>query len=319
VTARGVGVALLVWCLAFRAGAGAQDAPRAGGAGYQRPAAGALPSWSPAAPSSGAGAAAPGREVGSGLPPFLAVPGFKADIFFDEELEPDAVRLLARAPCTAWVRTRTNMVRESVVERLSRFGAAYVQLRAPFLEAHGAQLQRAPGVGAWIGPGDLRVRGIHALAGRPLAVSLFGALRPEDLQAVAAAKVAEVRWTPGPRDLTLEAWGRFAQVPGQKVVVWPAGAPGACESWARARAAAPPAIRVGPLEAEALAAAVAACPLVTRVEVPATVDDVALVRVLAASPRVELEVDVGASTALARAAARLLDRLESRSVHSATP
>jgi len=52
---------------------------------------------------------------------------------------------------------------------------------------------------------------------------------------------------------------------------------------------------------------------------PATVDDVALVRVLAASPRVELEVDVGASTALARAAARLLDRLESRSVHSATP
>src|SRR5207248_2797002 len=80
----------------------------------------------------------------------------KAHVFFDEELEPDAVRLLARPSCTAWVRTRTNMVRESVVERLARFGAAYVQLRAPFLEAHGAQLQRAPSVGAWLGPGGLR-------------------------------------------------------------------------------------------------------------------------------------------------------------------
>src|SRR5204863_15262 len=80
--------------------------------------------------------------------------------------------------------------RESVVERLARFGAAYVQLRAPFLEAHGAQLQRAPSVGAWLGPGDLRARGIRGLGGGPWAVSLFGGLRPEDLDAAAAAKVA---------------------------------------------------------------------------------------------------------------------------------
>ena len=47
-----------------------------------------------------------------------------AHVFFDEELEPDAVRLLARRSCTAWVRTRTNMVRESIVERLGRFGGS---------------------------------------------------------------------------------------------------------------------------------------------------------------------------------------------------
>jgi hypothetical protein len=296
--------ALLCWAVA----SAGEDGSRPGGAGFQR-AEVPLPSWSArgSAPDAGAG----GREVGSGVPPFVAVPGFKVHLFLDEELEPDAVRLLARPSCTAWVRTRTNMVRESVVERLARFGAAYVQLRAPFLEAHGAQLQRWPGLGAWLSPGDLRARGIRGLSGRPWAVSLFGELRAEDLEAVAAAKVAEVRWTPGPRDLTLEAWARFAQAPGHRVVAWPAGAPVACEAWARARAAAPPAIRVGgAMPVDALAGAVAACPLVTRVEVPPTVEDATLVRLFAASPRLELEVDVGASGAMARSAARLLDRLE---------
>jgi len=293
--------------------------PRPGGAGYQRPA-GGLPSWSEGPRVSEDGRVAAER----GASPAVTLPGLRAHVFFDEELEPDAVRLLARKSCTAWVRTRTNMVRESVVERLARFGAAFVQLRAPFLEAHGAQLQRWPGLGAWLGPGDVRARGVGGLGGRPWAVSLFGALRAEDLGAVAWAKVAEVRWTPGPRDLTLEAWARFAQAPGRKVVVWPGGggvgAPAECEAWARARAGAPPAIKVGPMEPEALGAVAAACPLVTRVEVPATADEGALARLLAAWPRVEPEVDVGASSALARAAARLLDGLEARvSGMSATP
>jgi len=283
--------------------------PRPGGAGYQTPA-GGLPSWSEG-PRAGGSAAAAAAEHGA--PVAMVLPGLRAHVLFDEELEPDAVRLLARRSCTAWVRTRTNMVRESVVERLARFGAAYVQLRAPFLEAHGAQLQRWPGVGVWLGPQDLRARGAGALGGRAWAVSLFGPLRPEDLQAVAAAKVAELRWTPGPRDLTLEAWARIAQAPGSKVVVWPGGgAPTECEGWARARAGAPPSIKVGPAEPEALEAVAAACPLVTRMEVPATADEGALARVLAAWPRVEPEVDVGASAAQARSAARLLDRLEAR-------
>lgn len=288
-------------------GAGEVDPARPGGAGYQRAAPG-LPSWSPVS-----GVDAGARSVAErGPPAVVALPGLRAHVFFDEELEADAVRLLARPSCTAWVRTRTNMVRESVVERLARFGAAYVQLRAPFLEAHGAQLQRAHSVGAWLGPGDLRARGIRGLGGRPWAVSLFGALRPEDLDAAAAAKVAELRWTPGPRDLTLDAWARFAQAPGRKVVVWPGGVPSACEAWARARAPAPPAIRIGSLELESLAGAAAACPLVARVEVPATADEEALARLLSGAPRVEPELDVGASGALARAAARLLDRLEAR-------
>lgn len=288
--------------------------PRPGGAGYQRPA-GGLPSWSeaPRAPGN-----SPAAEHGP--PASVVLPGLRAHVFLDEELEPDAVRLLARRSCTAWVRTRTNMLRESMVERLARFGAAYVQLRAPFLEAHGAQLRRWPGVGAWLGPGDVRARGAGGLGGRPWAVSLFGALRPEDVAAAGAAKVAELRWTPGPRDLTLEAWANFAQAPGNKVVVWPGGAPAECEAWARARAGAPPSIEVGPMEPQALAAVAAACPLVTRVEVPATADERALARVLAAWPRVEPEVDVGASAAQARAAARLLDRLEARVTGvSATP
>jgi hypothetical protein len=290
----------------------AQPSPqqqRPGGAGYQRLPAGGLPSW-----SAGPREVAPGASASAehGAPAAVVLPGLRAHVFLDEELEPDAVRLLARASCTAWVRTRTNMVRESMVERLARFGAAYVQLRAPFLEAHGAQLQRWPTVGAWLGPVDVRARGAGGLGGRPWAVSLFGALRPEDLEAAARAKAAELRWTPGPRDLTLEAWARFAQAPGRKVVVWPVGAPVACEAWARARAGAPPAIKLGPMEPEALAAAAAACPLVARVEVPATADEEALARALAAWPRVEPEVDVGASAAQARAAARLLDRLEAR-------
>ncbi|HYV46680.1 MAG TPA: hypothetical protein VFA20_17570 [Myxococcaceae bacterium] len=286
----------------------AQQQPRPGGAGYQR-APGGLPSWS-AGPRGVSGAAPAAAEHGA--PESVVLAGLRAHVFFDEELEPDAVRLLARKSCTAWVRTRTNMVRESVVERLARFGAAFVQLRAPFLEAHGGQLQRWPGVGAWLGPGDLRARGVGGVGGRPWAVSLFGPLRAEDLGTVAWAKVAEVRWTPGPRDLTLEAWARFAQAPGSKVVVWPGGAPAECEAWARARAGAPPAIKVGPMEPAALGKVAAACPLVTRVEVPATADEGALARLLAAWPRMEPEVDVGASSAQARAAARLLDGLEAR-------
>jgi len=302
--------AIVLAGVAWAPRAGAGDAARPGGADYLRPAF-PLPSWSPgpAAPDAGVTST---REPGERLPDFVAVAGVRAHLFLDEALEPDAVRLLARPSRTAWVRTRSNMVRESLVERLARFGTAYVQLRAPFLEAHGAQLQHAPRVGAWLAPGDLRARGSRALAGRPWAVSLFGRLRPEDLAEVAAARVAELRWTPGPGDLTLEAWARFAQAPGRRVAVWPGGAPGACQPWGRARAAAPPSIRVGPLPAQALAAAVGACGLVTRAEVPATAEEPALARLLAASPGLELEIEVGASTPLARAAARLLDRLEAR-------
>lgn len=254
-------------------------------------------------------AGAPGPEPGRGTPPFLAVPAFRVHLFLDEDLDVDAVRLLARPDATAWVRTRTNMLRESLRERLPGFGAAFVQLRAPFLDTHVAQLERAEGAGAWLSPHDLHARGMHRLMGRPVAVSLFGALRPADLAVALAAKVGELRWTPGPPDLTLEAWSRLSQAPGRKVVVWSGALPEGCERWSRGRATAAPVLRVTLGTVAEAVSAMRRCPLVARVLIPPSLEDAALAQLFAANPRLELEVEVGRSPEVAEQAAALLDRL----------
>jgi hypothetical protein len=303
-----LGLGLGVWA---STAAAAGDGARPGGAGFT-PMPSLPRSTLPGGAAPDAGPAGP--EPGRGTPPFLAVPAFRVHLFLDEELDVDALRRLARPDATAWVRTRSNMLRESLLERLPRFGGAFVQLRAPLLDTHAAQLGRAARAGAWLSPHDLTARGMHRLIGRQVAVSLFGALRPADLAVAQQAKVDELRWTPGPSDLSLDAWGRLAQAPGRKVVVWSGALPEGCDRWPRGRASAAPILRVTLGSVGEAVSAMHRCPLVARVLVPPSLDDVALSQLFAANPRLELEVEVGRSPELAAQAAALLDRLGARQV-----
>ena len=60
------------------------------------------------------------------------------------------LRALAGSGTVIWLRTRSNMLRDSTVEALALFPEAYVQLRPPVKEEQVRQLRRAPRVGAWL-------------------------------------------------------------------------------------------------------------------------------------------------------------------------
>jgi hypothetical protein len=161
-------------------------------------------------------------------PSGLTLPGYRLHLVVDESVDADALRALAGGGTVLWLRTRSNMLRDSTVEAVALFPEAYVLLRPPLLEAHADQLRRAPRAGAWLGAESLG-KGAgwhHRLGPRPVAVDVRGPLDAEVARRVAALRPARVTWLPGEADATLAGWGELAQLPGAKLLVL-AGAAGA--------------------------------------------------------------------------------------------
>ncbi|MCP3142093.1 hypothetical protein [Pyxidicoccus xibeiensis] len=154
-------------------------------------------------------------------PDTLALPGYRLHLVVDESVDADTLRALAGSGTVLWLRTRSNMLRDSTVEAVARFPEAYVQLRPPLLEAQAGQLRRAPRAGAWLDSRTLGTGGAwhHRLGPRKVAVDVHGRLDAETARRVAALRPSRVTWLPEAAEATLAGWGELVQLPGAKVLV----------------------------------------------------------------------------------------------------
>ncbi|MGQ0508396.1 MAG: hypothetical protein ACT4TC_24110 [Myxococcaceae bacterium] len=137
-------------------------------------------------------------------PSELAIHGFKMHVEISEDLDPDAVRALAKPGITLWVTTRSNVLKQSLVENLARASEAFVQMRAPLKRSHLEQLRQGPRVGLW-----LTEQPTGVLGPRPIAISIDGPLLD--------VRAQRVIWTPDSTP-SLEEWSRFSAMPGAKLV-----------------------------------------------------------------------------------------------------
>ncbi len=221
-------------------------------------------------------------------PTELALPGYRLHLVVDEDVAAEDLRALAGSGTVLWLRTRSNMLRDSTVEALALFPEAYVQLRPPLLEAQVRQLRRAPRVGGWLDAGALAAGGWHRLGPRRVAVDVRGPLDAALFKQVASLRPARVMWAPGEGDATLDAWGLFAQLPGAKLLAWASWPP---------EASCPEPLARGGLGTVVLRgdrrAASGPCGLTWRVVMEGLPEDAALVALFSRAPSTELEVEVG--------------------------
>lgn len=248
-------------------------------------------------------------ELPGRVPTRPASAGYRMHVLVSEEVDPDGLRGLARPGVTLWVKTRSNMLRASMVEALARFEVAYVQLRPPVLAAHAAQLERARGAGFWLEEAELEGPGVHLRGPRRLAVHIAGELSPGRAERIRRARPAAIFWEPSePPDI--EAFSVFVRLPGAKVVDLGEAAealPG-CGPWTQGLLR-DVALRQGLWRTSARLPALLACPGRVQLRVEPSIGDAALARLFEANPAVELEVGLEEGLQAIRA---LLDRLDRR-------
>jgi hypothetical protein len=220
-------------------------------------------------------------------PAELVLPGYRLHVVVDESVEADELRALAGSGTVLWLRTRSNMLRDSTVEALALFPEAYVQLRPPVLEEQIRQLRGAPRVGAWLDAQVLDGAGLHRLGPRRTAVELRGPLDAKLARRLGALRPSRVMWLPGTMEVSLEAWGTFAQLPGSKLlsVAGPLGIE--CPELPRRVALATVILRVDEGAGEGT------CGLGRRVVMRGFPNDAALAALLSQEPSTELEIEVG--------------------------
>jgi len=237
-------------------------------------------------------------------PAELALTGYRLHLVVDESVAADNLRALAGSGTVLWLRTRSNTLRDSTLEALALFPEAYVQLRTPVTEEHIRQLRKAPRVGAWLEAQTLTGRGLHWLGPRRSAVELRGAIDAEITRRVRALRPSWILWTPGASDVSLEAWGAFAQLPGRKLLSLTAPMGPLCPElpWHGALATVSLRVEEGTVTET--------CGLGRRVLMKGFPEDTALVALLSRDPSAELEVEAGhGERELARARA-WVQRLE---------
>ncbi|MGA9523625.1 MAG: hypothetical protein WBV82_19340 [Myxococcaceae bacterium] len=252
-------------------------------------------------------AAAPGQAPGAGeRAPGVAAPvSLRVHVTASEDLDPDALRALSRPGVVLWLRTRSNALRTSTVERLARFGEAYVELRSPVSQRQVEQLRRVPAAGIWGRGRSLRTEDLTRVGMRRVAWSTSGAL--DELESTwRAFHPVRVRWG-APQQVVLAAWARLGQLPGAVTVSLPPGEVPSCEE----RAEGVPGGRSvrfvarSPDEARSLAR----CGFGVVLVVEPSASAPSLLELFREIPFLELEVDVGADVQKARVLRALIEGL----------
>lgn len=222
-------------------------------------------------------------------PSELALPGYRLHLVVDESVDADTLSALAGSGTVLWLRTRSNMLKNSTVEAVARFPEAYVQLRPPLKEEQVRQLHRAPRAGAWLDAQALTGAGLHRLGPRRIAVELRGALDAELARRITGLRASRITWLPGATEVTLETWGLFAQLPGSKLLALSRPLEGACPElpWRAALATVVLRVEEGTSQAR--------CSLGRRVVMRGLPEDAGLVELLSRDPALELELEVGTS------------------------
>jgi hypothetical protein len=246
--------------------------------------------------------------TGERAPQELALPAYRVHLFAREDEDPDLLARLARPGAVLWLSTRSNVLRNSVVERLPRFNESYVQLRPPVSEAEMRALGQAPEAGAWLAAAALSDGSLFRLGARRRAIDIDGPLTDALAAAIRAARPARVRWRP--KEIpTLDDWARFAQLPGARVLVWDGplhGADAGCPLPGRWEGLA---LWADSPRWSAPAELAATCGWGLWVRLVPNVGDGWLQKLFARDPAVELELDVPDDRAIA-AARSLLGRVE---------
>ncbi|RJS19732.1 hypothetical protein DRW03_22225 [Corallococcus sp. H22C18031201] len=260
-------------------------------------------------------------------PRALALSGYRLHLRVSESVAPERLRALAASGTVLWLRTRSNMLRDSTMDAVARFPEAYIELRPPLRDAQVQQFRHAPRAGVWldaaVATGDW-----YRLGPRPVAVDIRGGLEAEQATRIAALRPKRVTWMPRTRDeATLAAWGELVWLPGVKVVdlsqVAPKGPPEAAlvapeaartaaspvpaEWWAGLRGAW---AKVAWLEGQGAARPPPSWGLGRRVRVQGLPDDEALVALFSQTPGVELELDVSDDAQSLETARAWVERLE---------
>ncbi len=231
-------------------------------------------------------AAPPGPEA-------LVLPGFRLHLETTEDVEPDRLEALARPGVVLWLRTRSNLVKRSVAERLGRAESSYVQVRQPLGAA--VREQFGPRVHPWVGLQGLDAAAFRRWAPVGTAVDVVGALSVEGAQAVQTLRPQAVRWQPD-GEPTPEEWMRAAGFHGLEV--HPTAVLPTCQrplkGGARIR------LRVPVQQA---ASSASGCGFALRLEVPASISEPELKELLVRFPGAELWTHVDNDTDAVAAAA----------------
>jgi hypothetical protein len=247
------------------------------------------------------------RPLPAGSPELLVGRSVVVHVVASEDLEPDVLRALARPLVTLWLTTRSNTLRDSTLTTLSRFGAAYVQLRPPLAKVDGQALAAAPRAGLWLQP-DARWPELlqRWRAARPVALELAGPLDEALAAQSAAMKPAQVRWRPASAVDVLQ-WARFRQLAPRRTAVVSPDLLLARDCGDRLADEAAAELHVA--TALAVGDGVFPCGKGTRVQVPPDVDPWLLKSLVVRDPSVELVVTVGDDVRLVGATRRLLEAL----------
>jgi hypothetical protein len=238
-------------------------------------------------------------------PEAIAPPSLYVHVRAHEELDPDRLRAFARPRVTLWLETRSNVLKASTLEHLSRFDAVFVRLRAPVTDSQVRWLEAAPRAGIWLDAAMLEGKGVPRLIGpRPLAVGVKGAIDEALFDRVAKARPEIVEWA-APADAEVMSWSLFRQWPGRRFVMLEQGGlpPRACAGVDEG-----PAAHVHLASLLALGANAFPCGKGPRVVISTDTDRWLIQSAVVRDPTLELELEV-ADDAAAKKASALLDEL----------
>lgn len=230
----------------------------------------------------------------------------RSHLIADEDLEPDALRALARPGVSLWLRTRSNALRDSTLESARQFDNAWIALRAPLEAKALRQLARAPAAGVWLRPGASALPAVKPGPLR-LAISLEGPLDEARAAEVARLSPSVVEWRASAQQVDLLSWSLFRNLPG-RLLFRP-----------EADAVAPVDCARPGLESVAVAVHVAfllslgkdafPCGKGARIRVSVETEPWVIQALHVQDPSKEIELDVGADLAKVRKARQLFDAL----------
>jgi hypothetical protein len=224
----------------------------------------------------------------------------------DEDLDPDALRALARPGVTLWLRTRSNTLRESTLDTARQFDSAWLELKAPLDGKSLAQLARSPAAGIWLRP--KAGQALPAIKPGPhrLALTLDGPLDEARAEAISKLSPALVEWQAGAQT-DLLAWSLFKNLPGKLLFRPDADAVAPVDCARPGRQAVAVAVHVAFLLS--LGKDPFPCGKGARIRASADTEAWVVQALHVKDPSAELELEVGLDLARLRKARQLLDAL----------